>query len=55
MALRPDAYSFDFNPADAIIDRACTNELGVRGHTVLRHYECSSRNRDRYMCYQRQQ
>jgi endo-1,4-beta-xylanase len=39
VATRPDANSFDFRAADAIVAWAKTNGLGVRGHTLLWDYE----------------
>jgi endo-1,4-beta-xylanase len=36
---RPDAKSFNFGPADALIGWATQNGLGVRGHTLLWHSE----------------
>ncbi|KAB7644097.1 endo-1,4-beta-xylanase [Polymorphobacter fuscus] len=37
VALRPDAKSFDFRAADAIVRWAVDNRMGVRGHTLLWH------------------
>jgi endo-1,4-beta-xylanase len=39
VATRPDARTFDFKAADAIVGWAKANGLGVRGHTLLWHYE----------------
>ena len=36
---RPNATTFDFGPADALIGWATSNGLGVRGHTLLWHSE----------------
>jgi endo-1,4-beta-xylanase len=38
-AVRPDARRFDFRRADAIVAWAKTAGLGVRGHTLLWHFE----------------
>lgn len=38
-ALRPDATRFDFRAADAIVGWARAAGLGVRGHTLLWHFE----------------
>ncbi len=38
-ALRPDARRFDFRAADAIVDWARSNRIGIRGHTLLWHFE----------------
>lgn len=38
-ATRPDAKRFDFRAADAIVDWATQNGVGVRGHTLLWHSE----------------
>ena len=39
VATRPDAKSFDFRAADAIVGWAKANGMGVRGHTLLWNYE----------------
>jgi len=39
VATRPDAKTFDFRAADAIVVWAKAHGLGVRGHTLLWHYE----------------
>ncbi|MDO6415185.1 endo-1,4-beta-xylanase [Sphingomonas sp. BIUV-7] len=38
-ATRPDAHSFDFRAADAIVAWATEQHIGVRGHTLLWHSE----------------
>ena len=39
VALRPDAARFDFRSADTIVRWARNGGLGVRGHTLLWHFE----------------
>jgi endo-1,4-beta-xylanase len=39
VALRPDATRFDFRGADGIVAWAKANGVGVRGHTLLWHFE----------------
>jgi len=39
IALRPDSRRFDFRAADAIVAWARQERLGVRGHTLLWHFE----------------
>lgn len=39
VALRPDARTFDFRAADRIVAWAASNDLAVRGHTLLWHSE----------------
>jgi endo-1,4-beta-xylanase len=39
VALRPDAQRFDFRAADAIVSWAQGAGLGIRGHTLLWHFE----------------
>lgn len=39
VALRPDAQRFDFREADAIVSWARAQGLGIRGHTLLWHFE----------------